>query len=287
MTHAPALRALRGAPLSILLALALDGPAGRADLVAATGYSTGAVAAGLAALETCGAVIRLHHRAWRINPAWRDIPLPVSAETTPPAPPVIHSLSTGAPAVLPAHAERSCGDPSGMRTTNPPLAAVPVASSLTLPEGSPDDPSPAEGSPRDPSASGLDGSTEKDIYIQAPPSNPTQQAAWPIEADQSDQPDADLWTACRQLGIGEPARSLIACCRAIQQRGPAYIRLHVSAAAHDRNRTGPAIGLAINRMYRLQPALPCGDCGRCVQCARHYPALSADSYAAYADLIRR
>lgn len=287
MSHAATLRALRGAPLSIWLSLALDGPAGRADLVAATGYSTGAVASGLATLETLGAVERLHHRAWRINPAWRDLPLPISAEFTPPAPPpiVIHSLSTGAPAVPSADSERSHSDPStDLLTTNPKSVQIPHEV-----DGSPGDPSAAEGSCGDPSASGLVGyRSRSNTNNQAAPTKPNQlPAAWPIDHDQTGRIDAELWHTCRSLGIGEPVRTLVAGCATIQARGPAYVRQHVSRAARDRNRAGSAIGLAINRIYRLLPALDCGDCMRCATCQRVYGVSAESAYTDYADVIRR
>ncbi len=60
------LRALKGAPLSVLVALFWFGPASRKGLVSRTGYGKDAVGDALNALFGMGLVVRLDYRKWAL-----------------------------------------------------------------------------------------------------------------------------------------------------------------------------------------------------------------------------
>lgn len=287
-------RTLKGAPLSVLHALWLYGPSGRDDLVVATGYSINAVSQALAFLEHhLGYIERHHYRQWRLSPNTWQLPLPslalpegssgdLSAESASTA--VVDNLVDNRTAPVVPSAERS---PRDLSTGTPPHCQSPSPNPV---EGSFGDLSEAERSPGDLSAfsalGGIGLVVDQTNSINQTNTTPT---AWPIAVDQSSEPDRDLWQMCQRLGIRGTAQLLIASSRFIQQRGPAYIQLHMRAAASDRDRRGSVAGLAINRMYRLLPGLDCGDCGRCNRCRQHYrPAFVEPSIPAdLMDVIRR
>ena len=60
------LRACKGAPLSVLVALFLFGPSGRRGLVARTGYSKDVVSDALMALESMDLIARINYRRWAL-----------------------------------------------------------------------------------------------------------------------------------------------------------------------------------------------------------------------------
>lgn len=291
MTQQGILRTLKGAPLSVMLALWLYGPAGRDELVVSTGYSINAVSQALTLLEEHLRYIeRAHYRQWRlVSAANTQLPFPLfplaEGSLSDPSAHYQTNATVDNPVdnhVAPAtrHAERSLADPS----TPPPVLPPQFIQER---EGSLSDLSETEGSLSDLSDSGslgMGGWRDNNISLGKPPTHTT-----PIEADQTGAADPQLLAVCRSLGINGRARELLAGSHFIQARGPEYIRLHVSQAAKDPARRGDARGLAIHRMYGLQPALPCGDCGKCQECSRRYPDYySAESgYAGYADVIRR
>lgn len=287
MTQPGIIRTLKGAPLSVMMALWLYGPAGRNELVISTGWGINAVSQALTLLEGhMHCIERANYRQWRLASTLAQLPLPLFplAEGSF-SDPSAHNQTNAtvdnpvdnlaAPAAL--HAERSLADPSTPSYASPPLPAQER-------EGSPGDPSQAERSPGDLSAHGMGGWIDNNTSSGAPPTQTT-----PIEADQTGRADPRLIAVCQSLGINGRARALLVGSHVVQALGPEYIRLHVSLAAKDPARRGDARGLAIHRMYGLQPALPCGDCGKCPECSRRYPGYSAESdpYADYADVIRR
>ena len=77
------LRALRGAPLSIVMALVIAGPEERLlinELAAHTGYHREAISAGLQALKSLGAVRNHgHYQGWSLNADWRQFVINLTA----------------------------------------------------------------------------------------------------------------------------------------------------------------------------------------------------------------
>ncbi len=70
------LRALKGAPLSVLIAIRLfPGPANLLQLSAATGYERTAIAQAVNSLELMGFVERAHYRGWRLSGLAQQLPL--------------------------------------------------------------------------------------------------------------------------------------------------------------------------------------------------------------------
>ena len=70
------LRALKGAPLSVLIAIRLfPGPANLLQLSAATGYERTAIAQAVDTLELMGFVERAHYRGWRLSGLAQQLPL--------------------------------------------------------------------------------------------------------------------------------------------------------------------------------------------------------------------
>ncbi len=67
------LRRLKGAPLSVLVALGMHGAQGRGELAKHTGWSRDAVMGALTQLVEIGLVQRLHYRCWMLHP---DVHLP-------------------------------------------------------------------------------------------------------------------------------------------------------------------------------------------------------------------
>lgn len=280
------LRALRGAPLSVLIALALHGPAGRDELSQITGYSANAVSSALSALEAMAAITRQHYRTWCINPGWNQLPLP-----TPNAASYPQSYPQAAPAVLPSPTPAAESAENALSAANQPAAppnAAPPAPASPPAESAKIAPSAAESAKTALSGLVLDGDPIDIDPAPAPappkPNHPNPRS-YPIERDQTSPLDPDIIRACQRYGIAGRARALIAGSAHVQALGPGYVANHISRAARDPNRTGGVVGLAIHRIFQLQPALPCGDCRRCNACRHAYgnPPLPAE----YADIVKR
>lgn len=70
------LRALRGAPLSVLIAIRIfPGPASLLQLAAATGYDQHTCARATQALEAMGYLQRAHYRGWQLTGSAQQLPL--------------------------------------------------------------------------------------------------------------------------------------------------------------------------------------------------------------------
>ena len=69
------LRSLKGAPLSVLVALFAFGPASRAEMIVNTGWKKGAVDDGLRLLEGLGLVVRPSFKKWALSDGVRQLPL--------------------------------------------------------------------------------------------------------------------------------------------------------------------------------------------------------------------
>ena len=69
------LRSLKGAPLSVLVALFVFGPANRVDMIVSTGWKKGAVDDALRLLEGIGLVVRPSYRIWSLSDGARQLPL--------------------------------------------------------------------------------------------------------------------------------------------------------------------------------------------------------------------
>jgi hypothetical protein len=72
------LRALHGAPLTVLVALHLFGPMSRRAMCRRTGYKRRAVEEALHVLEEVGLVQRVHYREWRLTPDRKSVSLVAS-----------------------------------------------------------------------------------------------------------------------------------------------------------------------------------------------------------------
>jgi len=91
------LRSLKGAPLSVLIAIRLfPGPASLLQLAAATGYERTAVTQAVTGLELMGLVERAHYRGWQLSRAAAQLPLWTPSEIGTIAPDVRSALSAGA-----------------------------------------------------------------------------------------------------------------------------------------------------------------------------------------------
>lgn len=75
------LRALRGAPLSVLLAIRYMGRAGSSDLESATGYEKGAVGRALHTLEVLGIICNVNrYHGWQLTTLAAQLPLFIPSE---------------------------------------------------------------------------------------------------------------------------------------------------------------------------------------------------------------
>ena len=72
------LRVLKGAPLSVLLALWVFGPMDRKAIMARTGWKKGSVDDALDFLEGLGLVVRPHYRQWALADGFYQLPLPLA-----------------------------------------------------------------------------------------------------------------------------------------------------------------------------------------------------------------
>jgi len=76
LDHNTFLRALKGAPLSVLLALWVHGSLGRRALCIKTGYQRDTVGDALLLLEDLGLVVRPSYRKWALASGFFQLPLP-------------------------------------------------------------------------------------------------------------------------------------------------------------------------------------------------------------------
>lgn len=72
------LRVLKGAPLSVLLALWVFGAMDRKGIMARTGWKKGSVDDALVFLEGLGLVARPHYRLWALADGFYQLPLPLA-----------------------------------------------------------------------------------------------------------------------------------------------------------------------------------------------------------------
>jgi len=90
------LRSLKGAPLSVLIAIRLcPGPASLLQLAAATGYERTAVTQAVTGLEMMGFVERAHYRGWQLTRAAVQLPLWTPCEIGTIAPDACPALGAG------------------------------------------------------------------------------------------------------------------------------------------------------------------------------------------------
>jgi len=90
------LRSLKGAPLSVLIAIRLcPGPASLLQLAAATGYERTAVSQAVTSLEMMGFVERAHYRGWQLTRAAVQLPLWTPCEIGTIAPDACPALGAG------------------------------------------------------------------------------------------------------------------------------------------------------------------------------------------------
>lgn len=75
------LRELKGAPLSVMLALEIHGAQGRSELMERTGWGRNAVSDALVLLEELRLVTRLHYRCWELR-AEQDLVSTLESEIT-------------------------------------------------------------------------------------------------------------------------------------------------------------------------------------------------------------
>lgn len=76
------LRVLKGAPLSVLLALWVHGAMGRSEISRKTGWKGDTVKDALVFLEGLDLVVRPHYRKWSVSDGFHQLPLPsLDAET--------------------------------------------------------------------------------------------------------------------------------------------------------------------------------------------------------------
>lgn len=69
------LRSLRGAPLSVVMALFMFGGGDRQDLIGWTGYQKGAIDSALRLLEEQGVVVRPSYKRWALSDGAQQLPL--------------------------------------------------------------------------------------------------------------------------------------------------------------------------------------------------------------------